>query len=50
MTNSINDYTPLEQNLLNDFQRDMSLSATPYDDLAKQMSHSEEEALPSQKY
>jgi len=47
MTNSINDYTPLEQHLLNDFQRDMSLSATPYADMAKQLNVSEEEVLQS---
>ncbi len=45
MTNSINDYTPLEQHLLNDFQRDMSLSATPYADMAKQLGVSEDEVL-----
>jgi len=45
MTNSINDYTPLEQHLLNDFQRDMSLSATPYADMAKQLNVSEDEVL-----
>ena len=47
MTNSINDYTPLEQHLLNDFQRDMSLSATPYADMAEQLGVSEEEVLQS---
>ena len=47
MTNSINDYTPLEQHLLNDFQRDMSLSATPYADMAKQLNVSEAEVLQS---
>lgn len=47
MTNSINDYTPLEQHLLNDFQRDMSLSATPYADMAEQLGVSEEDVLQS---
>ena len=47
MTNSINDYSPLEQHLLNDFQRDMSLSATPYADMAKQLNVSEDEVLQS---
>lgn len=47
MANSINDYSPLEQHLLNDFQRDMSLSATPYADMAKQLNVSEEGVLQS---
>lgn len=47
MTNSINDFSPLEQHLLNDFQRDMSLSATPYADMAKQLGVSEEDVLQS---
>ena len=45
MTDSINDFSPLEQHLLNDFQRDMSLSATPYADMAKQLGVSEEKVL-----
>jgi len=45
MTNSINDYSPLEQHLLNDFQRDLSLSATPFADMAKQLNVSEAEVL-----
>ena len=45
MTDSINDFSLLEQHLLNDFQRDMSLSATPYADMAKQLNVSEEEVL-----
>jgi DNA-binding Lrp family transcriptional regulator len=45
MTNSINDYSNLEQHLLNDFQRDLSLSATPYADMAIQLGVSEEEVL-----
>ena len=47
MTDSINDFSLLEQHLLNDFQRDMSLSATPYADMAKQLNVSEEEVLQS---
>jgi len=45
MTNSINDYSPLEQHLLNDFQRDLLLSATPFADMAKQLNVSEQEVL-----
>jgi DNA-binding Lrp family transcriptional regulator len=45
MTDSINDYSPLEQHLLNDFQRDLSLSATPFADMAKQLNVSEDEVL-----
>jgi len=47
MTDSINDFSPLEQHLLNDYQRDMSLSATPYADMAKQLGVSEEKVLQS---
>ncbi len=47
MTDSIKDYSPLEQRLLNDFQRDMSLSATPYADMAKQLGVSEDEVIES---
>ncbi len=47
MTDSINDFTPLEQHLLNDFQRDMTLSATPYADMAKQLGVNEDEVLRS---
>lgn len=47
MTDSINNFSPLEQHLLNDFQRDMSLSATPYADMAKQLGVSEEDVLQS---
>ena len=45
MTDTINDFSPLEQHLLNDFQRDMSLSATPYADIAQQLDVKEEEVL-----
>ena len=44
---AINKFTPLEQHLLNDFQRDMSLSTTPYADIAQQLGVSEEEVLQS---
>ena len=47
MTNSINDFSPLEQHLLNDFQRDMSLSATPYADMAEKLGVNEEDVLQS---
>lgn len=40
-------FTELEQKLLNDFQRDLSLSATPYADMAEQLDVSEEEVLQS---
>jgi siroheme decarboxylase len=45
MSDSMNDFSPLEQHLLNDFQRDMSLSATPYADMAKQLGVSEEKVI-----
>ncbi len=45
--NSINDFSPLEQHLLNDFQRDLSLSATPYADMAEQLGVSEKDVLDS---
>ncbi|MDX2486940.1 MAG: Lrp/AsnC family transcriptional regulator [Gammaproteobacteria bacterium] len=45
MTKSINDYSLLEQHLLNDFQRDLSLSATPFADMAKQLDVSEAAVL-----
>ncbi len=44
---SITKFTPLEQHLLNDFQRDLSLSATPYADIANQLGVSEEDILKS---
>ncbi|NOQ89256.1 MAG: Lrp/AsnC family transcriptional regulator [Gammaproteobacteria bacterium] len=40
-------FSPLEQHLLNDFQRDMSLSATPYADIAEQLGVDEEDVLQS---
>ena len=45
MSDSTNIFSPLEQHLLNDFQRDMSLSATPYADIAQQLGVKEEEVL-----
>jgi DNA-binding Lrp family transcriptional regulator len=45
MTNSINDYSNLEQHLLNDFQRNLSLSTTPYADMARQLGVSEQEVI-----
>jgi len=47
MTSSINDFSKLEQHLLNDFQRDLSLSATPYADMAQQLGVSEEDVINS---
>lgn len=42
-----NNFSSLEQHLLNDFQRDLSLSATPYADIAKQLGVTEEKVLQS---
>jgi len=42
---SIHDFSPLEQHLLNDYQRNMSLSTTPYADMARQLGVSEEKVL-----
>ena len=47
MSDSINNFSTLEQHLLNDYQRDMSLSATPYADMAEQLGVSEEKILES---
>lgn len=41
------EFTALEQRLLNDFQHDITLSATPYADMAKQLGASEEEVIQS---
>ena len=49
MTDTITNYSPLEQHLLNDFQYDMSLSETPFADMAKQLGVSESEVLASTK-
>ncbi|MCG6936883.1 MAG: Lrp/AsnC family transcriptional regulator [Gammaproteobacteria bacterium] len=49
MANSINDFSPLEQHLLNDFQRDMPLSATPFADMARQLGVSEDDVMRSVK-
>ena len=45
MSDSTNIFSPLEQHLLNDFQRDMALSATPYADIAQQLGVKEEDVL-----
>lgn len=45
MAESKNNFSLLEQHLLNDFQRDMSLSATPYADMAEQLGVTEQEVL-----
>ena len=37
--------SPLEKRLLNDYQQDLSLSATPFADMAEQLGVSEEEVL-----
>ena len=47
MSHSINDFSPLEQHLLNDFQRDLSLSPTPFADMAEQLGVTEDEVLQS---
>ena len=47
MSDSIKNFSTLEQHLLNDYQRDMSLSATPYADMAEQLGVSEEKILES---
>jgi DNA-binding Lrp family transcriptional regulator len=47
MTDSNNKFTPLEQHLLNDFQRDMTMSATPYADIAQTLNVSESDVLQS---
>jgi DNA-binding Lrp family transcriptional regulator len=41
----ITTYSRLEQRLLNDFQRNMPLSATPFGDMAEQLGVSEDEIL-----
>ncbi len=45
MKDSIKNFSILEQHLLDDFQRDMSLSATPFADIAQQLNVSEEEVI-----
>ncbi len=45
MPNTLKQYSPLEQQLLNDFQRDLPLSATPYADIARRLDVSEEEVI-----
>ena len=39
------DFSELEQHLLNDFQHDISLSATPFADMANQLGVSEDEVI-----
>ncbi len=43
MKHSNHKFSQLEQHLLNDFQRDMSLSATPYADMANKLNVSEDD-------
>jgi siroheme decarboxylase len=45
MPADITTYSGLEQRLLNDFQRNMPLSATPFADIAEQLGVSEDEVL-----
>ena len=45
MPADITTYSRLEQRLLNDFQRNMPLSATPFGDMAEQLGVSEDEIL-----
>jgi len=45
MHGDIESYSRLEQRLLNDFQRDMPLSATPFADMASQLGVTEEDVL-----
>lgn len=45
MTYITSSFSALEQRLLNDFQHDLPLSATPYTDIAEQLGVSENEVL-----
>ncbi|MGD8582092.1 MAG: Lrp/AsnC family transcriptional regulator [Gammaproteobacteria bacterium] len=45
MTEITNNYTTLEKHLLNDFQHDLPLSATPFADIAQHLGVTEEEVL-----
>jgi DNA-binding Lrp family transcriptional regulator len=47
MTDSTTSFSALEKRLLNDFQHDLPLSATPYADMAEQLGVSENEVLNS---
>lgn len=47
MKNTLHNFSPLEQHLLDDFQRDLSLSATPYADIAEKLQVGEEDVLQS---
>ncbi len=44
-SDTMNNYSLLEQRLLNDFQRDLPLSPTPYADIARDLEVSEEEVI-----
>jgi DNA-binding Lrp family transcriptional regulator len=45
MNDTLYNYSELEKKLLNDFQRDMPLSFTPYADIAEQTGVSEDEVM-----
>jgi DNA-binding Lrp family transcriptional regulator len=45
MAGNTTSFSPLEKRLLNDFQHDLPLSATPYADMARQLGVSENEVL-----
>lgn len=47
MKDTASNYSELERKLLNDFQRGMSLSLTPYADIADQLGVSEKEVMTS---
>jgi len=47
MKNILHQFSPLEQHLSNDFQRDMSLSLTPYADIADKLQVSEDDVIES---
>lgn len=47
MADTNNTFSHLEQRLLNDFQRNMPLSATPYADIAEELGVTEDEAMAS---
>ena len=47
MTDISTSFSPLEKHLLNDFQHDLPLSATPFADIAERLGVSEEEVLSS---
>lgn len=45
MADNTTSFSPLEKRLLNDFQHDLPLSATPFADMAKQLGVSENDVL-----